>query len=87
MSDQEAAIRAACTALAEALIAASRDGRPVGPEQLLSVDDAAVRMGCGRTRLYHELDAGTVRSVKVGRRRLIPESSIADFVAAQSPQK
>jgi len=53
------------------------------PERLLSIDDAAERLGIGRSRLYDELAAGRLRSLKVGRRRLVPASALAAYVAAE----
>ena len=36
--------------------------------------------GIGRSSIYRLMDSGELRSVKVGRRRLIPDSAIADYV-------
>lgn len=52
------------------------------PDRLLSVDEAAERLGIGRTRAYGEIAAGRLRSVLVGRRRLVPSSAIAEFIEA-----
>ena len=85
-ADNEAAIRAATDALASAILAAVRaeaasdDARP---EQLLSIDRAAVLAGVGRTTIYAAIGAGRLRSVKVGRRRLVPASAIAELVGAE----
>jgi excisionase family DNA binding protein len=48
------------------------------PDRLLSIDRAARAMGIGRTALYSEIAAGRIRSIKVGRRRLIPSSAISE---------
>ena len=77
-ADHEAAIRAATDALAAAILAAVRVGaisNDAGPEQLLSIDQAAVITGVGRTTIYAAIGAGRLRSVKVGRRRLVPASA------------
>ena len=85
-ADHEAAIRTATDALASAILAAvraeaaSNDARP---EQLLSIDRAAVLAGVGRTTIYAAIGAGRLRSVKVGRRRLVPASAIAELAAAE----
>jgi excisionase family DNA binding protein len=50
------------------------------PVRLLAVDDVADRLGVGRSRLYQELSAGRIQSIKVGRRRLIPESALYEYV-------
>ena len=46
-----------------------------------SVDEAAAMLGIGRSALYAELQAGRLRSVKVGRRRLVPSGAIAARIA------
>lgn len=49
------------------------------PERLLTVDEAAAVLGIGRSRLYDEIQSGRCRSVKVGRRRLIPASALRTY--------
>jgi excisionase family DNA binding protein len=75
------------TALAD-LVEALRDevraetaSSAASPDRLLSVDEAAALLGIGRSRLYDEIAALRVRSVKVGRRRLVPSGAIAEFIA------
>jgi excisionase family DNA binding protein len=85
-ADHEAAIRAATDALAAAILAAVRAeavSNDAGPEQLLSIDWAAVLAGVGRTSIYAAIGAGRLRSVKVGRRRLVPASAIAELATAE----
>jgi excisionase family DNA binding protein len=85
-ADHEAAIRAATDALAAAILAAVRaeaDDHDTGPEQLLSIDRAAMLAGVGRTTIYAAIGAGRLRSVKVGRRRLVPASAIAELASAE----
>jgi excisionase family DNA binding protein len=48
---------------------------------LFSVTDAARLLGLGRSKLYELLSAGEVRTVKVGRRRLVPADALAEYVA------
>jgi excisionase family DNA binding protein len=62
---------------------AERDAN--APDRLLSVDEAAALLGIGRSRLYDEIAAARVRSVKVGRRRLVPSGAIAEFIAGARP--
>jgi excisionase family DNA binding protein len=52
--------------------------------ELLSIPEAARRMSVGRTRVYAEIGRGTLRSVKVGRRRLIPSSAITEYAGRQA---
>jgi excisionase family DNA binding protein len=54
--------------------------RPLEP-QLLSVVAAMNVLNLGRTRLYELINAGRLRSVQEGRRRLIPLTAIRDYVA------
>jgi excisionase family DNA binding protein len=49
---------------------------------LLAIDEASTMLGLGRSRLYAEISSGRLRSVVVGRRRLVPASAIAEFIAA-----
>jgi excisionase family DNA binding protein len=48
----------------------------------VSVEDAAAIAGVGRTTLYEALGNGTLRSLKVGRRRLIPVPALQAWLAA-----
>jgi excisionase family DNA binding protein len=85
-ADHEAAIRAATDALAAAILAAVRAeavSNDAGPEQLLSIDQAAVLAGVGRTSIYAAIGAGRLRSAKVGRRRLVPASAIAELAGTE----
>lgn len=72
-------------ALAE-LVAAIRDevaaAVPAGPDRLLSIDAAADALGVRRTRIYQELQSGRLRSLRIGRRRLIPSAAIAERIEA-----
>jgi excisionase family DNA binding protein len=72
------------------LVAALRDeiaveARPSErePDRLLSIEQAARALGIGRTALYSEIGAGRIRSLKVGRRRLIPSSAITEVASRQ----
>jgi excisionase family DNA binding protein len=83
MSDR---LTMALTELVAALrdeIAAERRTSEREPERLLSIEQAARALGIGRTALYSEIGAGRVRSVKVGRRRLVPISSITEVASRQ----
>ncbi|HVA86573.1 MAG TPA: helix-turn-helix domain-containing protein [Candidatus Saccharimonadales bacterium] len=85
IQDHEAAVRTAVDDLVAALLAAVRaEATPASaaPDRLLSIDEAASALGIGRSRLYDEIGAGRLRSIRVGRRRLVAAGSIADFIAA-----
>jgi excisionase family DNA binding protein len=47
---------------------------------LYGVPEAAELTGIGRSKLYEELAAGRIRSVKIGSRRLIPKEALTEFV-------
>lgn len=49
------------------------------PPELLDISSACARMGIGRSLLYSAIGRGEVRSIKIGRRRLIPAGALADF--------
>lgn len=53
------------------------------PDRLLSIEQAAQALGIGRTVLYSEIWAGRIRSVKIGRRRLVPSSAISEVASRQ----
>ena len=81
----EIRIRAAFATLADELIAAL-EVEPAAdvPERLLSIRDAAEALGgIARSTVYRELQAGRLRSVRVGGRRMIPQSAIAAYVTAE----
>ena len=77
----EARILAAVDELAEAIIAALDDRPAAAPDRLLDVDEAAAMLGLGRSRLYALIGARELRSLTVGRRRLVPSSAVAAFIA------
>jgi excisionase family DNA binding protein len=66
------------------LVAALRDElatrQEAAPARLLTIPDAADALSIGRSTLYEEIAAGRLRSVKVGRRRLIPAESVAAYI-------
>ena len=54
---------------------------PVVPSLLLSVEQAAVALGISRRPLYPILMRGEIRSVLIGRRRLVPVAEIEAYIA------
>ncbi|UGQ58976.1 helix-turn-helix domain-containing protein [Rhodococcus pyridinivorans] len=53
---------------------------PAAVARLHRIDAACGRLGIGRSKLYELMDAGEIRSVKIGRNRLVPESAITEFI-------
>ncbi|WP_405740424.1 helix-turn-helix domain-containing protein [Streptomyces sp. NBC_01525] len=49
--------------------------------RLYKVEDAARLCGLGRSMAYEEIRLGRLRTVRVGRRRLIPLQYIDEYVA------
>jgi excisionase family DNA binding protein len=47
----------------------------------LSVEEAAESLRLGRTKLFELMADGQLRSIKVGRRRLVPVSALEQFIA------
>lgn len=47
----------------------------------VSPNDAARLIGIGRTKLYAEIKSGSLRSVKIGARRLITIAALEDWLA------
>lgn len=75
----EERVRATAAELGEALVElvhASAAERARGPVQLLSVAEAAKRLGVSRTSAYQLIGSGRLRSITVGRRRLVPASEL-----------
>jgi len=50
------------------------------PDRLLSVSEAADRLGIGRSATYGLISASCLRSLKVGKRRLVPEAAIREYI-------
>lgn len=79
--DPETRVRAALAELGEALIEFARSTAPPrptgGPVDLLSPAVFARRAGLGRSTTYLAIADGSIRSVKLRGRRLIPSSELA----------
>ena len=48
--------------------------------RLHPVEAVIERLGVGRSTVFALMASGDLRSCKVGRRRLVPESAIVDFI-------
>lgn len=51
------------------------------PAVLYTVDEAADALRLSRSAIYELIRSGRLRSVKSGRRRLVPVVALADYVA------
>lgn len=47
----------------------------------LTVEEAARRLGIGRTKMYEYVSSGEIRSVKIGSLRRIPAEALGEFLA------
>lgn len=84
MTDRlDAAFRELIEALREEL-RQEADAAPRAPDRLMSIPEAATTLGLGRTATYGEIGAGRLRSVKVGRRRLVPATAVRDYIAERA---
>jgi excisionase family DNA binding protein len=50
----------------------------------LTVEEAARRLGVGRTTMYALLASGEIPSIAIGRLRRVPADALAAYVAARS---
>jgi len=53
---------------------------PTAPALLLTVEEAARRLGLGRTTVYGLIRDGELHSVRIGRARRIPAEALTDLV-------
>lgn len=51
------------------------------PGQLLTIEEVMERLGVGRSTVFGLMASGRLRSVKIGRRRLVAEQAVVDFIA------
>jgi excisionase family DNA binding protein len=80
-------LEVALAELADAIraeVRAELEATSAAPDRLVSVDDAAVALGIGRTSVYTAMAAGRLRSVKVGRRRLVPSSALRELAGSDA---
>ena len=76
------ALKAASDALTAALreLVAALADEATPPEEALSVSQAAERLGISRTLFLELVSRGRIATMKVGRRRVVPSSSISAFL-------
>ncbi len=83
MSDRlDLALRELAEALREELRSESRSAP--APDRLLGVDEAAGLLGIGRSALYDEIRSGRLKTIKVGRRRLVSDTALREFIAGMA---
>jgi len=57
---------------------AIRNGSPAA--LLITVDEAARRLGIGRSLAYELVAAGRLRSIHIGRLRRVPADAVSSFI-------
>jgi excisionase family DNA binding protein len=58
------------------------------PDRLLRVEQARERLQVSRAKLYEFINSGQLKSVMLGSRsRRIPESAVAEFIAARMDRR
>lgn len=62
-------------------------GTAVVPAVLYGVDEAASALRLSRSLIYELIRSGRLRSVKQGRRRLVPVSALEEYVASLESQR
>ncbi|MGD0247850.1 MAG: helix-turn-helix domain-containing protein [Candidatus Limnocylindrales bacterium] len=83
MSDDRLAL--AVAELVDAIVAAVQAEAATTadtPDRLLSVDEAAAALGVARSTTYHEIQAGRLHSLKIGKRRMISTTTLRDYIEA-----
>lgn len=45
-----------------------------------SIERSAERLGVGRTTMYQKIASGEIESVKIGRRRIVPEEALQAYL-------
>lgn len=61
----------------------SNRNRPEPKRKAKSIDEFADTYGLGRNSVYGEIASGALRTIKVGRRRLITEAQEAAWLSAK----
>lgn len=59
---------------------ASEAGGPAVPLVLLSVNEASTSLRLSRSVIYELIRSGRLRTVKQGRRRLVPVAALLEYV-------
>lgn len=80
----DAALAELAAAIRDEFAATAAQRAPDGPPALLSIAETARRLAIGRSALYGLIAAGDLRTIKVGRRRLVPADALAEFVQARN---
>lgn len=80
MSDQTGRLAEAIAALLAAAAVAPAAPESSAPETVLTVPETAERLKISRSLVYKAISDGTLRSVRIGKRRLIPVSEVQRLI-------
>jgi excisionase family DNA binding protein len=58
---------------------------PLSNRLALSVQEAAKVVGISRRQIYEEMSRGRLRSIKVGKRRLVPHDDLKHWLRTRPP--
>lgn len=61
--------------------AAGTSSESAPPRLLLTIEEAAERLGVGRSTMYGLIKDGEVESVQIGRLRRVPADALPEFLA------
>lgn len=59
---------------------------PVGERLTLTVEEAATPLGISRAFAYEAVNTGTIPSIRIGRRILVPKAALNRLVGADPPE-
>lgn len=59
---------------------------PIGERLVLTVEEAATLLGISRAFAYEAVNAGTIPSIRIGRRILVPKAALNRLVGAEPPE-
>lgn len=58
---------------------------PRPPDRLLSIPETCEALGgLGRSKVYDLIGRGELRSIVIGRRRMVPVEAVVEFIAGRS---
>jgi excisionase family DNA binding protein len=59
---------------------------PIGERLTLTVEEAATLLGISRAFAYEAVNAGTIPSIRIGRRILVPKAALNRLVGVEPPE-
>lgn len=78
MSDHNAPLAEAVAALLAAVATTAEPAK--APETVLSIEEVAERLKVSRSLVYRAIGDGKLKSIRIGKRRLIPASEVQRLI-------